>query len=107
MQEQPSALTNDPIGARTETRPARAAGGEDLAAGEIALVLGAICCPRTWEWSHRWGWGKFGGIAKPRIAFFSNGDELRSIGETLALGDFMIQTVTPCMGCSRAWASNL
>ena len=61
--------------------------GEDLAAGEIALVRGRGLLPSDLGMVASLGIGELAVLRKPRIAFFSNGDELRSIGETLALGD--------------------
>ena len=61
--------------------------GEDLAAGEIALVHGRCLLPSDLGMVASLGIGELAVLRKPRIAFFSNGDELRSIGETLALGD--------------------
>jgi len=61
--------------------------GEDLAAGEIALVRGRCLLPSDLGMVASLGIGELAVLRKPRIAFFSNGDELRSIGETLALGD--------------------
>ena len=61
--------------------------GEDLAAGEIALVRGRCSLPSDLGMVASLGIAELAVLRKPRIAFFSNGDELRSIGETLALGD--------------------
>ena len=61
--------------------------GEDLAAGESALVRGRCLLPSDLGMVASLGIGELAVLRKPRIAFFSNGDELRSIGETLALGD--------------------
>jgi len=61
--------------------------GEDLAAGEIALVRGRCLLPSDLGMVASLGIAELAVLRKPRIAFFSNGDELRSIGETLALGD--------------------
>ena len=61
--------------------------GEDLAAGEIALVHGRCLLPSDLGMVASLGIGELAVLRKPRIAFFSNGDELRSIGESLALGD--------------------
>ncbi len=61
--------------------------GEDLAAGEIALVRGRCLLPSDLGMVASLGIGELAVLRKPRIAFFSNGDELRSIGETLALGE--------------------
>lgn len=61
--------------------------GEDLAAGEVALVRGRCLLPSDLGMVASLGIGELAVLRKPRIAFFSNGDELRSIGETLALGD--------------------
>ncbi|HBK77200.1 MAG TPA: molybdopterin molybdenumtransferase MoeA, partial [Gammaproteobacteria bacterium] len=61
--------------------------GEDLAAGEIALVRGRCMLPSDLGMVASLGIGELAVLRKPRIAFFSNGDELRSIGEPLALGD--------------------
>ena len=58
--------------------------GEDLAAGEIALVHGRCLLPSDLGMVASLGIGELAVLRKPRIAFFSNGDELRSIGQSLA-----------------------
>ena len=61
--------------------------GEDLAAGTLALADGHRLLPSDLGLVASLGIGELRVLRKPRVAFFSNGDELRSIGEPLALGE--------------------
>ena len=61
--------------------------GEDLAAGALALAAGRRMQPSDLGLAASLGIGELRVLRKPRVAFFSNGDELRSIGEPLALGE--------------------
>ena len=61
--------------------------GEDLAAGATALVGGNRLFPAEIGLAASLGIGELRVVRRPRVAFFSNGDELRSIGESLALGE--------------------
>jgi len=61
--------------------------GEDLTAGSIALTGGERLFPAEIGLVASLGIGELGVVRQPRVAFFSTGDELRSIGEPLALGE--------------------
>jgi len=61
--------------------------GEDLAAGTLALAGGQRLLPSDLGLVASLGIGELRVLRKPRVAFFSNGDELRSIGEPLSLGE--------------------
>jgi molybdopterin molybdotransferase len=61
--------------------------GEDLSAGSIALLGGQRLFPAELGITASLGIGQLFVLRKPRVAFFSNGDELRSISEPLALGE--------------------
>lgn len=61
--------------------------GEDLAAGSIALKAGHRITPADLGLLASVGVGEVNCLRKPRVAFFSNGDELKSVGQVLELGD--------------------
>ena len=61
--------------------------GEDLAAGDTALTAGRRLLASDLGLIASLGIGEVSVIRRPRVAFFSNGDELRSIGEPLAVGE--------------------
>jgi molybdopterin molybdotransferase len=61
--------------------------GEDLAAGGVALTRGHRVTPADLGLLASVGVGEVNVWRRPRVAFFSNGDELRSVGEPLAMGD--------------------
>ena len=61
--------------------------GEDLAEGATALTAGRRLLPGDIGMVASLGIGELPGLRQPRVAFFSNGDELRSIGQPLELGD--------------------
>jgi molybdopterin molybdotransferase len=60
--------------------------GEDLALGEIALPAGRVLRPADIGMLASLGLGEVAVLRRLRVAFFSTGDELRSIGETLDPG---------------------
>ena len=60
--------------------------GEDLAAGEAALAAGRILSPADLGLLASLGQAEVPVRRRLRVAFFSTGDELRSIGETLDAG---------------------
>lgn len=62
------------------------AAGEDVAKGELALSAGKRIQPAELGMLASLGFGEVFVYRRPRVAFFSTGDELRSIGETLGLG---------------------
>jgi molybdopterin molybdotransferase len=60
--------------------------GEDLAAGEAALRAGRVLRPADIGLLASLGQAEVPVLRRLRVAFFSTGDELRSIGEPLAAG---------------------
>ena len=60
--------------------------GEDLAVGEVALAAGRVLRPADIGMLASLGQGEVEVLRRLRVAFFSTGDELRSIGETLDAG---------------------
>jgi molybdopterin molybdotransferase len=60
--------------------------GEDLARGSIALHAGRALRPADLGLVASLGRGELPVWRRPRVAFFSTGDELRSVGETLDEG---------------------
>jgi len=60
--------------------------GEDLARGEAALKAGRILTPADLGLLASLGHAEVAVYRRLRVAFFSTGDELRSIGEPLAAG---------------------
>ena len=61
--------------------------GEDLAAGKAALLAGKRIGPAELGLMASLGYAEVAVRRRPRIAFFSTGDELASIGRTLAPGE--------------------
>ncbi len=61
--------------------------GEDIAAGSIVLKKGHYVQAADLGVIASIGIAEISVFQQPRIAFFSTGDELRSIGETLDIGD--------------------
>ncbi len=61
--------------------------GEDLVAGRPALGAGRIVTPADLGLLASLGVAELPVFRRLRVAFFSTGDELRSIGETLAVGE--------------------
>jgi molybdopterin molybdotransferase len=60
--------------------------GEDLAAGEVALAAGRVLRPADIGLLASLGLGEVPVLRRLRVAFFSTGNELRSIGEPLDPG---------------------
>ena len=60
--------------------------GEDIAAGNVALGAGTRLMPAQIGILASIGIGEVTVLRRPRVAFFSTGDELRSIGEALGEG---------------------
>ena len=60
--------------------------GEDLAVGEVALAAGRLLRPSDIGMLASLGLGEVPVLRRLRVAFFSTGNELRSIGETLDAG---------------------
>jgi molybdopterin molybdotransferase len=63
------------------------AAGEDLAKGQLALPAGKRLAPAELGLLASLGLGEVQVFRKLRVAFFSTGDELRSIGEALGEGE--------------------
>lgn len=70
---------------RDSARNVRAA-GEDLKAGQLALAAGTRLTPAELGLIASLGIGEVSVHRRPRVAFFSTGDELRSLGEPLGDG---------------------
>jgi molybdopterin molybdotransferase len=60
--------------------------GEDIAAGDIALPAGVVLMPAELGLLASVGVSEVEVRRRPRVAFFSTGDELRSAGEPLGTG---------------------
>ena len=60
--------------------------GEDLAVGEIALTVGRLLRPADLGMLASLGHAEVAVIRRLRVAFFSTGDELRSLGQALDPG---------------------
>jgi len=60
--------------------------GEDIAAGDVALCVGARLMPAELGILASLGISEINVRRRPRVAFFSTGDELRSVGEPLGTG---------------------
>ena len=60
--------------------------GEDIAAGDVALRAGKHLRPAELGIIASLGVSEVSVRRRPRVAFFSTGDELRNVGETLAKG---------------------
>jgi molybdopterin molybdotransferase len=60
--------------------------GEDIAAGNVALSAGTLLMPAEIGILGSLGVGEVSVRRRPRVAFFSTGDELRSVGEPLGEG---------------------
>ena len=60
--------------------------GEDIARGDVALAAGALLMPAELGMLASVGASQVSVCRRPRVAFFSTGDELRSVGEPLETG---------------------
>jgi molybdopterin molybdotransferase len=84
--------------------------GEDLAQGAVALAAGRVLRPADVGILASLGQAEVAVFRRLRVAFFSTGDELRSIGETLTPGsvyDSNRYTLWRCCSgsASRSWTS--
>jgi len=61
--------------------------GEDLAPGDVAIAAGSRIGPAHLGLAASLGFSELPVLRRPRVAFFSTGDELRSVGEALEIGD--------------------
>jgi molybdopterin molybdotransferase len=74
-------------GAITKAGQNRRFAGEDLKPGQLVLVAGQLVRPAELGMLASLGIGEVSVYRKLRVAFFSTGDELRSIGTSLAPGE--------------------
>ena len=61
--------------------------GEDLEPGDLAISAGTRVGPSHLGLAASLGFSELPVYRRPRVAFFSNGDELRSVGETIGIGE--------------------
>ena len=61
--------------------------GEDLEIGEVAIAAGRRLAPSHLGLAASLGFSELPVFRRPRVAFFSNGDELRAVGGALATGE--------------------
>jgi molybdopterin molybdotransferase len=87
-----------PAGQRQGQNTRRA--GEDLAHGAVALPAGKRIGPAELGLIASLGVAEVEVKRRLRVAFFSTGDELASIGKPLAPGEIYDSTATRCMACS-------
>lgn len=80
----PAAVTIPP--GRIRAGDNRRLAGEDLSAGSTALTRGRVLTPSDLGLIASLGIGQLSVMRKLRVAFFSTGDELRSIGQPLDEG---------------------
>ena len=79
--------------------------GEDIASGcECVRVRPLVDCRGPGVLASL-GFAELRVFRRPRVAFFSTGDELRSIGETLAEVRCTTAIVTRCLRCFANWVS--
>jgi molybdopterin molybdotransferase len=76
-----------PAGAVGKAGQNRRFAGEDLKAGQVVFATGQLVHPAELGMMASLGIGEVGVYRKLRVAFFSTGDELRSIGTPLAEGE--------------------
>ena len=74
-------------GAASKAGQNRRFAGEDLKAGAIVFRAGQVVHPAELGMMASLGLGEVSVFRKLRVAFFSTGDELKSIGTTLAAGE--------------------
>ncbi len=60
--------------------------GEDIARGDVAMAAGVMLRPAELGMLASIGVGEVSVRRRPRVAFFSTGDELRNVGEPLGAG---------------------
>ena len=82
-------VEGDHIRIGTDTQPGANVrqAGEDIAAGDTVLTRGTRLTPADLGLVASLGISEIAVARKPRIAFFSTGDELQSVGEELAIGN--------------------
>jgi len=80
--------------------------GEDLKAGAVALRKGRIVRPAELGLIASLGIGEVCVVRKLRVAFFSTGDELRSVGSTLGAGEiYDSNRYTAATSSTWAWCA--
>ncbi len=72
--------------------------GEDIGAGEVALAAGTLVMPAELGMLASLGIGEVSVRRRPRVAIFSTGDELRSVGEPLGAGQIYDSNRTTVYG---------
>lgn len=89
MQEHVEAVETDSVAIGEGHRPGQNVrqAGEDITAGDAVLQASRTLTPADLGILSSLGIGEVRVRRRPRVAFFSTGDELRSIGEPLAEGD--------------------
>lgn len=61
--------------------------GEDLEIGDVAIAAGRRLAPSHLGLAASLGFAELPVFRRPRVAFFSNGDELRAVGAPLEVGE--------------------
>ncbi|CZF79309.1 Molybdopterin molybdenumtransferase [Grimontia celer] len=61
--------------------------GDDVKAGDVVIPKGTLLTPREVPMLATLGISEVTVIRRPKVAFFSTGDELRQVGETLGKGE--------------------
>ena len=61
--------------------------GEDIEVGDIAIAAGCRLAPSHIGLAASLGFAELPVLRRPRVAFFSNGDELRPLGTALDIGE--------------------
>jgi molybdopterin molybdotransferase len=89
MQEHVQQLNDDKVRIANTHQPGQNVrlAGEDIAKGHVVLEAGRYLVPADLGVLASLGIGEVQVRRRPRVAFFSTGDELRSIGEVLREGD--------------------
>jgi molybdopterin molybdotransferase len=89
MQEHVQLLSDDRVRIGNTHQPGQNVrlAGEDIAKGHVVLEAGRYLAPADLGVLASLGIGEVKVRRRPRVAFFSTGDELRSIGEVLGEGD--------------------
>jgi len=80
--------------------------GEDLMAGQAALSAGTRLTPAACGLLASLGLPTASVWRRPKVAYFSTGDEILSLGEAPAKARCTTATATPFVACSSAWAAN-
>jgi molybdopterin molybdotransferase len=89
MQEQVKCIDEEQVAIGSGHRPGQNVrlAGEDVASGSVVLEASRLLTPADIGVLGSLGIGEVDVSRRPRVAFFSTGDELRSIGEPLAKGE--------------------